>query len=142
MKHQQNLVCSTKNSVLFVLSFTLILSFFFFACTKKVSTTPTSLPTPPPVVKNAPSNVDFEVDLIVYNFQYSPEDSTTSVTIDAKAENATSYKWDFGDGTTETTQACTVTHKYQKSGSYTVSLIAMNGTKAAAEVKKTRVKTR
>ncbi len=141
MKHQQISVCSVKNSVLSLFSFTLMLLTFFCACTKTVSTTPASPATPPPtppppVVQNPPSNIDFTVDGVGYNFEFDPNDLTTSVKIDAKAENATSYKWDFGDATTATTQANTVTHKYKKSGNYIVSLIAMNGTKAAPTVKK------
>jgi PKD repeat protein len=46
---------------------------------------------------------------------------------------ATSWTWDFGDGTTTTTQ--NPTHTYTEDGSYTVSLIACNSLGCETEVK-------
>lgn len=62
-------------------------------------------------------------------FTYSP---TTAITTNTDivfnatcSENASSYRWTFGDGTTDTTtHSLTITHKYNTAGTYTVTLNA------------------
>jgi PKD repeat protein len=49
----------------------------------------------------------------------------------AAVANATSYKWNFGDGTTATTQ--NATHTYANPGSYTITLSALNNCGATYE---------
>jgi PKD repeat protein len=50
----------------------------------------------------------------------------TSILFNNTTYNATSYQWDFGDGTTST--VLKPTHIYTTSGTYTVTLIAVNTT--------------
>lgn len=55
-------------------------------------------------------------------------DSTAlpSISVDASGSvNATSYRWDFGDGTTDTTMVAT--HTYTSNGTFTVRLIVDGG---------------
>ncbi len=54
----------------------------------------------------------------------SGSDFTTIFTSDALG--MASYVWDFGDGTTQTTTANTVSHTYTDDGSYTISLVETN----------------
>jgi PKD repeat protein len=46
------------------------------------------------------------------------------VTFTDKSTNATSYKWDFGDG--ETAKTASPTHEYAAAGTYTVKLVVAN----------------
>ena len=62
-------------------------------------------------------------------FTYSPETPTANqtITFDASASsdldgNIEEYYWDFNDSTTETTTDLVITHVYNASGTYTVSL--------------------
>jgi PKD repeat protein len=61
-------------------------------------------------------------------FDYSPDnpDTTTWVTFNGGcSENAFQYKWNFGDGSADTTsEGFIVKHKYKTPGSYTVRLNA------------------
>jgi gliding motility-associated-like protein len=49
-----------------------------------------------------------------------------SVTFFGKSPDATSYRWNFGDGATSTNT--TEAHVYKREGNYTVTLIVLNGT--------------
>lgn len=59
-------------------------------------------------------------------FTYSPATITTltEVTFNSScSQNATSFIWDYGDNTGETSaQSPTVTHKYSTAGTYIVTL--------------------
>ena len=60
-------------------------------------------------------------------YTYSPSTitTTTQVTFDAScSDNASSYNWDFGDGTEITTNSSSITHTFSTSGTYTVMLVA------------------
>ena len=56
------------------------------------------------------------------DFEYAIDGLT--VTFTDKSENATSYKWDFGDG--ESAKTASPTHEYLAGGSYTVTLTVAN----------------
>ena len=56
------------------------------------------------------------------DFSYSADG--LKVTFTDKSSNATSYKWDFGDGNTAKTASAT--HEYAASGTYTVKLTVAN----------------
>jgi PKD repeat protein len=53
-------------------------------------------------------------------------DSTVQFTNQTQSSSATNYTWNFGDGTTSTSSAGTVTHVYREDKSFTVSLKAKN----------------
>jgi beta-glucanase (GH16 family) len=53
-------------------------------------------------------------------------DSSGNVSFVASATNATSYEYDYGDGTYQTVASGTITYKYGASGTYTVNVIATN----------------
>jgi PKD repeat protein len=58
-------------------------------------------------------------------FSFSPQHPALSdtVTFDAScSENATEYRWSFGDGTVDTTTTATVSHAFPSAGIYTVYL--------------------
>lgn len=86
------------------------------ACTK-----PAPAPTPDPEPTPAEKPVaDFT----------SAVDGLT-VTFTNASKNATSYKWDFGDG--ETSKEASPKHEYASAGEYTVSLTAANADGATAK---------
>jgi Glycosyl hydrolases family 16/PKD domain len=53
-------------------------------------------------------------------------DNSGNVAFVAAATNATSYDYDYGDGTYQTVVSGAVTYKYAASGTYTVNVIAKN----------------
>lgn len=57
------------------------------------------------------------------------------INFDNQSEKATSYQWNFGDGTTDT--LATPSHQYRSSGSYTISLTASDKKGKSKTVKKT-----
>jgi gliding motility-associated-like protein len=57
-----------------------------------------------------------------------------SVTVSAINENASSYVWDFGDGTIAQATDTFSTHYYSKAGNYTPQLIAKDANGCAASV--------
>ncbi len=61
-----------------------------------------------------------------YTYSSGTITTTTLVTFDAScSEGASSYKWNFGDGTeTQETNALTITHTFATAGTYTVTLNA------------------
>jgi gliding motility-associated-like protein len=62
--------------------------------------------------------------------------STMNVSLQAGAENAVSYTWDFGDGTVSATQNTPAAYTYSKPGVYYPKLIVRddNGCRTAAEL--------
>ncbi|MDY0386584.1 MAG: PKD domain-containing protein [Methanolobus sp.] len=64
---------------------------------------------------------------------FSVEINGLNVNFTEMSENATSWEWDFGDGTSSTLQ--NPDHSYAVNGSYTVSLVAsaLDGSNASAE---------
>lgn len=52
--------------------------------------------------------------------------SSLTTNFTSQASGMTSYVWDFGDGTTQTTATNTVSHTYTEDGSYAVSLLETN----------------
>jgi len=63
-----------------------------------------------------------------FTFQDNLYTAPAQVTFQNTSENATSYKWDFGDGNTST--EASVTHQYTTTGNYTITLVASNGEKS------------
>lgn len=63
-----------------------------------------------------------------FNFTPLPALENTPATFFNTSQNATRYRWDFGDGTTLNTVSTdtTVTHIYDKTGDYNTCLIAYN----------------
>ena len=59
---------------------------------------------------------------IVTNFNYTIGSNPLFVQFNDTSNNATSWSWNFGDGTTSTLQ--NITHTYSKSGQYLVTLTA------------------
>jgi PKD repeat protein len=59
--------------------------------------------------------------LISANRMFSCND--LEVTLNADVKNATSFTWDFGDGTLSSTAATTLNHRYLTAGIYTPSLV-------------------
>lgn len=61
-------------------------------------------------------------------FEYSPSNPTTTTIITFNAacsEDTYSYRWTFGDGSSDTTStSLTINHKYNAAGIYTVTLNA------------------
>ena len=53
-------------------------------------------------------------------------DNSGNVAFVAAATNATSYDYDYGDGTYQTVTSGVITYKYSASGTYTVNVIAKN----------------
>ena len=60
--------------------------------------------------------------------------TSQSVTLNTVGENASSYIWDFGDGTVTQAVDTFYTHHYQKAGVYTPHLIAKDADGCAASV--------
>lgn len=74
------------------------------------------------------------------SFNYSTNCGTTrSVTFTGSLVNQTSFKWDFGDGQTNTTDA-TTPHIYSTEGDYTVKLIAINGSCSDTAIRMVKVR--
>lgn len=65
----------------------------------------------------------------VANFTFSANALTVSFT--NTSENATSYKWEFGDG--ETSKEASPKHEYASAGTYTVKLTAANASGVTAK---------
>ena len=66
----------------------------------------------------APTNLTINATVIT--------DNSGNVNFVASATNATSYEFDYGDGTFATIASGIVTYKYSASGTYTVKVIAKN----------------
>lgn len=67
---------------------------------------------------------DFE-ELPISNFNYSIGTNDNQVLFDNQMQNADTFHWDFGDGTTNTT-TISPTHIYANNGTYTVTLTVNN----------------
>jgi len=73
---------------------------------------------------NGPSGVSAEVmNVAATDFSFIIP-SVYLVTFTNTSTNASSYLWDFGDGTSSTSAATTVTHQYNSAGSFTVKMNA------------------
>jgi PKD repeat protein len=78
--------------------------------------------------------VNFANGKVKSDFEYSPADFIAySINFINYSDNSTSYKWDFGDGTTSIEKS--PTHIYNTSGTYTVKLVASNENKSDYLVK-------
>ena len=100
-----------KNFILFA---TAAFAVLMAACQKPASPDPGGDPTP----AAAPTaDFDFTIDAL-------------KVTFTNKSANATSYKWDFGDG--ESSKDASPVHEYAAAGSYTVKLTVANSEGATA----------
>lgn len=66
-----------------------------------------------------------ETESIVPTASFTYEAEETTVTFTNTSKNATSYTWDFGDESTST--EVNPAHTYEASGTYTVTLTAING---------------
>jgi len=84
-----------------------LLSFFLIACSKSNSSTNSNV---------APTNLTVSA--------VASTDSSGNVNFTAKASNAISYDFDFGNGVIQTVASGIVTYKYPQSGSYTINVIA------------------
>lgn len=99
---------------IFILFATAAFAVLMAACQKPVSPDPGVDPTP----AAAPTaDFDFTIDAL-------------KVTFTNKSANATSYKWDFGDG--ESSKDASPVHEYAAAGSYTVKLTVANSEGATA----------
>jgi len=85
----------------------IILSLFLIACSKGKSAINPNTP---------PTNLTISATATV--------DSSGNVSFTAKANNAVSYDFDFGNGIIQTVASGVVTYKYPESGTYTVNIIA------------------
>ena len=94
-----------------ILSFLLPVLIFVSACSK--TNTPSANNTVPPSNLTVTANVS--------------TDSSGNVAFIAAATNATSYDFDFGDGGSLNVVSGITTYKYANSGTYTVNVIAKNG---------------
>jgi len=84
-----------------------LLSFFLIACSKGNSSANTNA---------APTNLTVNA--------VASTDSSGNVSFTAKATNADTYDFDFGNGVIQTVPSGIVTYKYPQSGTYTVNVIA------------------
>ncbi|MCE3258790.1 MAG: hypothetical protein K0S12_431 [Bacteroidetes bacterium] len=69
-------------------------------------------------------------DPVIANFQVQSSTihiSTQSLTVQNISYNATSYVWNFGDGSPQSTAASPPPHAYNSIGQHTVVLVAANG---------------
>jgi hypothetical protein len=80
-----------------------------FSCTKASSTDTLDV---------APSNLLVQTEIA--------GDSSGNVIFTAKADHATSYEYNFGDGISKSSANGKITYKYVKSGSYNVTVLAKN----------------
>ena len=76
------------------------------------------------------NNVDSSFDFIEIEGPYAVVTANKmfscnnlEVTLNADVQNASSFIWDFGDGTLSSTAATTLNHRYQTAGIYTPSLV-------------------
>ncbi len=88
-------------------------------------------PVRPPVNTNNTPSADFSytADGLVVTF--------TNKSSDKDAEDLLQMTWDFGDGQTSNSSSATVTHTYQKKGTYTVILTVDDG--IDSDLKKTSI---
>jgi len=92
------------------MSFSLILSLLFLACSKSNNA---------PATAAAPSNLTLSA--VISN------DNSGNVSFTATATNASSYEYDFGNGVFRTVTDGRTTYRYPASGNYTVRVTARNG---------------
>src|SRR6185312_11264208 len=86
---------------------------------------------PPPPVSG-----DYSTDATCtsqFGIEQCQAQATTAVTLTAVAADATTYAWDFGDGTNGAGRQ--VTHAWAQAGTYAVSLTAVKGSSAATKVR-------
>ena len=78
-----------------------------------------------------PSNNDgnVQVEEPKADFEFAVTDGTGDVNFINKSENATSYEWEFGDEKNGYSAEENPMYTYEKTGSYQVSLTAINGDK-------------
>jgi PKD repeat protein len=84
---------------------------------------------PPP-----PVSADFSTDATCtsqFGIDQCQAQATTPVTLTASAADASTYAWDFGDGTNGNGRQ--VTHAWTQAGTYSVSLTAVKGASAATK---------
>lgn len=74
---------------------------------------------PPPVASFTASPYTFFTQYVTFDASASIADASTSIT---------SYNWDFGDGTTDSSTYSQYYHQYANSGTYTITLIVVDGT--------------
>ena len=87
-------------------------------------------PPPPPLDAGYASSAPC---ISQFGFQFCQAAAGQVVTLTANAASATSWLWDFGDGTTGSGR--TVTHAWSISGEYTVRLTVANGGTSASSTK-------
>jgi PKD repeat protein len=75
------------------------------------------------------------------SFDFSPitGEAPLNVSFTNKSTNATSYSWDFGDGTTST--SINPSHRYSYGGNFTITLVASNGKNSSTITKSIYVRT-
>lgn len=90
-----------------------VLFFFVTNCSKKEDFKP--VPTPTPVV--VASLFSFTTPTVAY--------APLLIQFSNNSSNATTYKWDFGDGTTDISKE--PKHTFESAGTFTVTLTSING---------------
>ncbi len=89
--------------------FPLLAALIMIACSKAESADPLEI---------APSNLNIQTTIAI--------DSSGNVTFVASANNASSYEFDFGDGVSRASADGKTSYKYNKTGIYNVTVLAIN----------------
>ncbi len=75
------------------------------------------------LIESEPIGINIEIMRVIPNFDFPRElylDEQSVVKFEDNTSNATSWLWNFGDGTTSTER--NPSHKYNVQGNYTISL--------------------
>jgi PKD repeat protein len=112
-----------KNAINF-LALTLMAGISILSCSKKENIPPW---VPPPNPNHQSAAQPDPVANFIINDPFGNVHAPASVYLNNLSLNATSYSWDFGDGTQSTDSF--PTHLYANSGTYSIQLIASNGAK-------------
>lgn len=112
---------------------------------KDIKTGVLSQERPTTLSQGAPTYVSFAADDFpstgptIARFTFSPNAATINQDVSFNGTSSTvnngTYDWDFGDGSTGT--GATLTHRYTRAGTFTVTLIVTSDTKATSSASRT-----